>query len=131
MKETGRADLKAGEKKQSGGKKQKATENDDLDEKIKGWLDKDSDNDKEWIVLTMDGLYRHVMDAKANKMFWDNHILVLKIRSQLSSALQPLDLSVYGPVNKAWRKLHLKQRRFSGGAALNQYSRSVLQSRPE
>lgn len=60
-------------------------------------------DDRLWHLLVLDGVQSHTMSPKAMRIFWQNHIYVVKMPAHTSADLQPLDIAVFRSVKGEYR----------------------------
>jgi len=61
-------------------------------------------DEKHWCLLLLDGHQSHTMNPTILKLLWDNRVFVLSLPSHTTSALQLLDVAVFGPLKRSFRK---------------------------
>ena len=61
-------------------------------------------DDKHWSLLLLDGHHSHTMNPKILQQLRDARVYCIALPSHTTSALQLLDVSVFGPLKRAFRR---------------------------
>lgn len=61
-------------------------------------------DEKHWCLLLLDGHHSHTMNPEVLKLLYDNRIYVVSLPSHTTAALQLLDVSVFGPLKRAFKE---------------------------
>jgi hypothetical protein len=74
-----------------------------------------------WSLLLLDGHHSHTMDPEVMQTFRDHRVYVLALPSHTTAALQLLDVAVFGPLKRAWRRWVHEYQRSSPMVPLDKY----------